>query len=488
MSQFPYILEACIILAGLVILVLDLFTTSEKKAQDAGWGAFLVVTFVFLATFVERGGVSIFLSTPELTSSSMYVFDSFAMFFKRFFLVAAMLVILMTLGYVKQFRNGGSEYFALQLFALAGMMAAASANDFSLLFVSLELVTVTFYVLVSFQRSKTMSLEAGVKYLIVGALSSAVLVYGIALVYGTAGHLNFSQIALSTRDLGGNPAFVAGVFLVILGLTFKIAAFPFQMWAPDVYQGAPTPTTAFLAVGSKAVGFVLLLRVLFAAVPSLVDRLTNPLLVVAAITIIYGNLCAIPQRNVKRLLGYSSIAHAGYLLLGVAAATLSGKSAVLFYLCGYLVTALAAFTVLSIVMQNLDGEDVSHLAGLGRRSPGLAAVMTLSMVSLAGVPPLAGFFGKVLLLKAALEQGATNHGFYCVSGVAIVGVVISIYYYFGVIRMMYWSGKAASEEPIKLGWSNRAVLGVCALGIILLGILPNSFVDASQEAVAILVR
>ena len=197
---------------------------------------------------------------------------------------------------------------------------------------------------------------------------------------------------------------------MLVGLGFKIAAFPFQIWAPDVYQGAPTPVTAFLAVGSKAAGFALLLRVLFIAVPDITAQWSNLLIIISGVSILYGNLCAIPQRNLKRLLGYSSIAHAGYMLLGVAALSAAGRSAVLYYLSGYLFTVLGAFTVICLVLRQVEGEDVGALAGLHRRSPLLAATMTLAMASLAGIPPLAGFFGKFLLLKAVIEQGPAHPG------------------------------------------------------------------------------
>jgi NADH-quinone oxidoreductase subunit N len=275
------------------------------------------------------------------------------------------------------------------------MLFASSANHFALLFVSLELITITFYVLTSFQRARLASLEAGVKYLVIGALSTAFTVFGIALVYGISrGKLNFHELAVAAPELAGNKMFLLGVLLILVGLGFKIAMFPFQIWAPDVYQGAPVPTTAFLAIGSKAAGFVLLLRVLFTAVPAIAAQWTHLLIIISAVTILYGNLCAIPQQNLKRLLGYSSIAHAGYLLLGIAALNGAGQAAVLYYLSGYLFTVLAAFTVICVALRQLDHEDIAGLAGLGRRSPLLAATMTLAMVSLAGIPPLAGFFGK----------------------------------------------------------------------------------------------
>ena len=280
--------------------------------------------------------------------------------------------------------------------------------------------------------------------------------------------------------------FQLGLLLVLVGLGFKIAAFPFQIWAPDVYQGSPVPTTAFLAVGSKAAGFVLLLRVLFGAVPDMTAHWAKLLMTISAITILYGNLCAIPQRNLKRLLGYSSISNAGYLLLGVAALSHAGQSAVLYFLGGYLFTALSAFLVVCLVAGRVEGEDIAALAGLNQRSAFLAAAMTLAMVSLAGIPPLAGFFGKFLLLKAVVEQGAANHGYYGLVAVAIAGVVISLYYYFGVVRAIYWSKQSADRSEILLSTPIKASLCVCILGMLYLGLFPNFVVDIADKAVAVL--
>jgi NADH-quinone oxidoreductase subunit N len=366
----------------------------------------------------------------------MYILDGQALFFKRFFLLAGLVVLVMSVEFSDRIHAGVGEFYALLLFALTGMLFASSANDFTLLFVSLELITVTFYVLTSFQRGRVVSLEAGVKYLIIGALSTAFTVFGIALVYGIGGELNFEQLREVAGQFQENKIFLLGLLLVLVGLGFKIAAFPFQIWAPDVYQGAPAPTTAFLAVGSKAAGFALLLRVLFTAVPDIAAQWSNLLLAISAITILYGNLAAIPQRNIKRLLGYSSISHAGYMLLGIAALSTAGQSAVLFYLGGYLFTILGAFTVICLVLRQLEDEDISAFAGLSQRSPLLAAAMTLAMVSLGGIPPLAGFFGKFLLFKAALAQGSQQHAYYWAGMVASIGVVISRYYYCNLVRVM----------------------------------------------------
>jgi NADH-quinone oxidoreductase subunit N len=328
------------------------------------------------------------------------------------------------------------------------------------------------------------SLEAGVKYLILGALSSAFMVYGIALVWGTTGKLNFSELALVAGQFAGNKIFLLGVVLVMVGLGFKIAAFPFQIWAPDVYQGAPTPTTAFLAVGSKAAGFVLLLRVLFCAVPAITVHWADLLIVISGITILYGNLCALPQRNLKRLMGYSSISHAGYLLLGVAALSVTGQSALLYYLAGYLFTVVAAFTVIALVMRHLNDEDISALAGLNQRSPLLATTMTLAMMSLAGIPPLAGFFGKFLLLKSVIEaaQITGNHGYYCLAFTALAGVIISLYYYFGVVRAIYWSKDAPDLSPIPLSGAAKFSISICIAGMFWLGIFPNTVLNLANDA------
>jgi NADH-quinone oxidoreductase subunit N len=476
-------LEICVVALGLALLLADLWLPAERK-RLLGYAAAAGLGLLLLASLSGFGSCS----QMGTAFNGMFVQDALAVFFKRFFLVAAIIVLLLSVEFADRIGTGIGEYYALILFALTGMLFASSANNFALLFVSLELITITFYVLTSFQRARLVSLEAGVKYLIIGALSSAFMVYGIALVYGISGTLNFNELAGAAAQFGGNKIFLFGLVLVLVGLGFKIAAVPFQIWVPDVYQGAPTPTTAFLAVGSKAAGFVLLLRVLFSAVPAITAHWANLLITVSGITILYGNLCAIPQRNVKRLLGYSSIAHAGYLLLGIAALSQAGQSAILYYLSGYLFTVLAAFTVIALVMRHLDGEDISGLAGLNQRSPLLAATMTLAMVSLAGIPPLAGFFGKFLLLKAVIERGATNPGYYCLAFTALVGVVISLYYYFGVIRAIYWSQGAAGLAPIPISRPIRLSIYGCIAGMFYLGLFPGAMVNLATDAVQTLAR
>jgi NADH-quinone oxidoreductase subunit N len=473
-------LEIAVVAAGLGLLLLDLWTPREQK-RSLGYVAAAVVALVLVFSFVPAYAGMVEPGSLPRTFGHGYVLDPLALFCKRFFLVAALIVLVLSAESAGQFETGVTEYYALVLFALAGMMLAASAIDFAMLFVSLELITVTFYILTSFLRSRVASLEAGVKYLILGALSSAFLVYGIALVYGSVGAMDFPTIAAklgADRGLASQPVVLLGLVAILVGLGFKIAAVPFQVWAPDVYQGAPTPTAAFLAVGSKAAGFVLLLRLLFTAIPEITAAWARLLMALCALTILYGSLCAIPQRNLKRLLGYSSIANAGYVLLGVVAMTPAGSSAVLYYLAGYLFAVLGAFTVLGVVATKADFEDVGSLAGLHRRSPLLAAGMALSMISLAGVPPLAGFFGKFLLLKSVLEREA---GPWLVAA-ALVGMVVSIYYYFGVIRAMYWPEESADLSPIAVSLPTRGALWVCIAGMLLLGLFPNWVLTVAERA------
>ena len=474
-------MEISVIGLGLVLMLADLFMPAERR-KFIGYAAIAALGALLLMSLSGSGSCSL----AGTAFGGSFINDGLSLFFKRFFLIAAILVLFIAVEFSDRL-VAISEYYSLNVFALAGMLFAASSNDFAMLFVSIELITITFYILVSFQRSKIASLEAGVKYLILGALSSSFMVFGIALIWGTTGKLNFTELAAVAPQFADSKIFLLGVLLVLVGLGFKIAAFPFQIWAPDVYQGAPTPTTAFLAVGSKAAGFVLLLRVLFTAVPSVTAHWGNLLIVISGITILYGNLCALPQQNLKRLLGYSSISHAGYLLLGVAALNASGQAAILYYLAGYLFTVLAGFLVIALVLRHLDTEDISGLAGLNQRSPLLAATMTIAMVSLAGLPPFAGFFGKFLLLKSAVEAAQTtgNHGYYCLVFTALAGVVISLYYYFGVIKAIYWSKEAKDLTVIELSAPAKITAWVCIAGIFWLGLFPNSVLNFANQAATV---
>jgi NADH-quinone oxidoreductase subunit N len=346
-------------------------------------------------------------------------------------------------------------------------MWMASATDFVMIFVSIELVTISFYVLVSFTRRNPATLEAGVKYLILSALSTGFLVYGITWIFGVTGETNLARIAQALADpaIETAPA-LFGMILVLVALGFKIAAVPFQMWVPDVYQGAPTPVTAFLSVGSKAAGFVVLLRVLqpFFMLPQIQRLLTA----IALLTLIYGNLAALPQNNLKRLLAYSSIAHAGYLLIGVV--SLAGE-AVSFYLVAYLLMTLLSFAVL-IVVARQTGENIEDFNGLAKRSPFLAFAMLIAMASLAGVPFTAGFLGKFFIFDAALRHHQTT---LVIAGV--ITVACGFYYYLKVVRAMYWED-SSDETAVPLSGLSRLAMSAMIAGIIFLGVYPQPALNA----------
>ncbi len=472
------VLEVLVIGLAILVLLADLWTPVAWKPKLGYVAAAGLLAILALSFFYGIG------SEPRFSFHGDFVQDGLAVFFDRLFLAAALFAVLMGIEFADRIPTGIAEFYGLILMALAGMMFSASANDFVMVFASLELITVSFYILVSFQRARLRSLEAGVKYLIIGALSTSFLVFGIALIFGTSNTTNFIQLAARAGALAQNRAFWLGLLLVLVGLAFKISAFPMQMWAPDVYEGAPVPVTAFLAIASKAAGFVLLLRVLFVAVPFVSLHWSRFFMMLAAITIAYGNLCAIPQRNLKRLLGYSSIANAGYLLLGVAALSAPGSAAILYFLAGYLFTLSAAFVVICLVCRQ--SEEIDSLAGLSQRSPMLAAAMTMAMVSLGGVPPLAGFIGKFLLLKALVQQGAADHFYYWLALLAVAGVVVSYYYYFGVIRSVYWSKESADLSPIALSPLARLSLLICMAGMLYLGIFPAGPFAAATGAVNVL--
>ncbi|HOA60543.1 MAG: NADH-quinone oxidoreductase subunit N [Verrucomicrobia bacterium] len=473
-------LELAVMVTALAVLLLDLWTPPEQKRQ-LGYVAAIAVGVIFVASF------AVLIPEPRMAFGGMYRLDELSLYFKRFFLLTALVVLLMSIEIADRIEAGFPEYCALHLFALTGMMLAASAYHFAMVFVALELIAVTFYILTSYQRRRLASLEAGVKYLVLSAVASAFLVYGIALVFGASGTLDFARLA-DRSNTGSHRMLELGLLLVFLGLTFKLASVPFQFWAPDVYQGAPTPTVAFLALGSKAAGVALLIRVFHEAAPAIGRGWHGLFAGVSAATMLYGVLCAIPQRNLKRLLGYSSIANGGLVFMGLSTFSAPGLSAVLYFLAAYLFTLGAAFFVLCLVAPTAEDADIPALTGLHRRSPLLAAALALSMVSLAGIPPLAGFFGKFLLIKAALENGPSWPAMYALASVALLTAVISISYYFGVIRAIYWPGETEREvvrdpEPIVLSGLTRAVLWFCIVGMLWLGIAPDKMLILAEHAV-----
>lgn len=473
MGLYATQLEWLLAMLAITTLLSDAFRPMADKRRLGHLLAVLVaVTFGY--SFIIN-------PMTESLFHGMYRLDAFALFFKRLFLAVTALVLVAGAEFSERFATGVAEFYALLLLAATGMLLIASVNDFVLLFVSLELVTITFYVLTSFLRRQSFSLEAGAKYLILGALASGFTVYGIAYIFGTTGTTNFDTLAVVLKK--GNPgtAFTLGMLFVLTGLAFKISSVPAQIWTPDVYQGAPTPVTAFLAVGSKAAGFALVLRVLFTGLLPAQALWTTLLLVLAATSLLYGNLGAIPQCNMKRLLGYSSIGHAGYMLMGVAAANTIGAQATLFYLGQYVFTNLCAFLVVIAVTNATGNEEISSFSGLGKRSPFLGLALFLSMMSLAGVPPLSGFFGKFQLFAAVIERAQTDWHYYVLAGIGAASVVVSLYFYLNVGRAIYLE-EAADMTIIPVRPATRVAVWVCLAVMIGLGVFPRPLVETAIQA------
>jgi NADH-quinone oxidoreductase subunit N len=479
----PIFLETILVCVGFFLLLSEAFLSNVRK-EVFGWAAALTIAIVFgLSFLVDPNAIN-----PTAPYAAYYSADALAMFFKQLSLVATFLVLLLAFEFAPVFRkyipsktpgSGTAEFYSLALFACAGMMWMVSATDFILIFVALELVTVTFYVLVAYLRRNLWSLEAGVKYLILGALSTGFLVYGITWIFGVTGTTSLVKMTSTVPELGPQAqiSLLFGLGLVLVALGFKVAAVPFQFWVPDVYQGAPTPVTAFLSVASKAAGFVVLLRVLepFLQVPFLRGKLLGAIAVLAGLSMLLANFAAIPQTNLKRLLAYSSIAHAGYLLMAVASVG-SGSSgmAISFYLAVYLIMTMLAFAVLIVVTNAVGGDNISDFNGLGKRAPWLAAALSIGMLSLAGLPFTAGFFGKFFLFAAALADGQI-----VLVVLGAVSVACGFYYYLKVLRAMYWMQDPGegSTGRIETSPALTIVLLVLVLLTLFLGIYPQPLIS-----------
>jgi NADH-quinone oxidoreductase subunit N len=407
--------------------------------------------------------------------SGIYLIDSYGSFFKILFLTAALLVMFNAGKYIERFRERSSEFYALMIFGTLGMMIMACAGDLITIYLGLELMTVSFYILTAYLLNDERSAEAGLKYLILGSVSSAVMLFGVSLIYALSGTTVIGDIAAKIHT---QPALIAGVVMLAAGFAFKISAVPFHMWAPDIYQGAPIPVTTYLAVGSKAAGFAAMVRIFMIALPLSQFNWTLMLAVLAALTIIIGNLIAITQKDVKRLLAYSSIAQAGYILAGLVAANTYGLKGVLFYAMLYVFSNTGAFAVATAVEVDTGSTDISAFSGLSKRSPMLAAVMTVCMLSLAGIPPLAGFAGKFYLFS-----GAVQAGYLWLAFIGLIMSMISVYYYLKVAKVMYIGEEANPDGKMEVSGSARFAMWICLLGTIFLGVYPAPLSNLAQTAI-----
>ncbi len=480
MNLALFIPELTLAVFAILVILLDLGV--RQKA---------VLGSVSLAGLVIAGGVSVAMwggSYPAIFNNMLAV-DNFALFFKLLFLGIAFLVILASADYVAKFARFQGEYYALILLSTLGMMLMAATADLISIYIALELTSISLYVLVGFLKDRK-STEASLKYLLLGALASAVLLYGMALIFGFTGKTQLGEIAqaiqaMSPQALLASPALLMGIVLLIAGFGFKIAAVPFQMWVPDVYEGAPTPITAYLSVASKAAGFAIILRVFFSAfgIPDWLSLNWGVIFaVLAVISMVIGNVVAIPQTNIKRMLGYSSIAQAGYLMVGLAtlgfasAADILGQSGIIFFLASYALTNLGAFIAVIAISNKLDSDLIADYTGMGRRAPVLALALTFCLISLIGMPPAAGFMAKFYIFSAAVQ----HHLLWLVI-IAVINSVISAYYYLRVVKVM-WFGEPASAEKVPSSGAPRLALFLCCLGVLLLGIIPGLVMRAAEFA------
>ena len=487
-----YLLSPELSVAGLATLLLLLDLIVSRKGIILGLGVVgLVIPLGFsIALWFTVGDDAAVENTGVLAGT--LVVDKFALFFKFLFIGAAAVVGLMSVDYLQRIERFRTEFYALVLYSATGMMLMAATVELITLYISLELSSLPLVALAAFLRDGRSS-EGGMKFLVLGGISSAILLYGMVFVFGFTGTTYLDLIAERIGDLTaasdqplGSYALVLGVGLMIAGFGFKITAVPFQMWAPDVYEGAPTPVTAFLSVASKAAGFAIILRVFYVAFPAetLSIEWSAVFAAVAALSMTVGNLVAIAQSNIKRLLAYSTIAHGGYLMVGLAALAARtggdevdfGPSGVLFYMAGYAMMNLAAFAVVIAISNRINSDAIADYAGMAKRAPYLAAALAFALLSLTGIPPTVGFITKVYVFGAAV-----NAGLEWLVVVGVINSVISAYYYFGIIKTMYLS-KPKSDEPIDSQFPIRLAVGVTIAGVLVFGVYPIVLLDLAKAA------
>ncbi|HJO25254.1 MAG: NADH-quinone oxidoreductase subunit N [Myxococcota bacterium] len=479
-------------IGSMVVLLLEVFlsraqTFMGRNLDERLIGSLLAgvsIFFLFLALSVacqafSAGGAAVF--NPQ---HPLIRLDAFSALATALIAGGALLSCALAIYYLEELHINRGEYYALLLLATAGMMTLVAAVDFLAIFLGLELMSIPIYALAGFDRRKLRSNESAMKYFLIGSFASAVLLYGVALLYGTTG--STSLLVLRSGFDPSSPLAVIGIALVLVGFAFKISAVPFHQWTPDVYEGAPSSVTAFMSVTVKTAAVAALLRVLGLGLGPLEEMLVNVLWVLAVLTMVVGNLMAVIQDNVKRLLAYSSIGHAGYILVGIVAGGVEGWSAVVFYLIAYLFMNLGAFgVVVALANRGEDCERVDSFAGLARTRPGLAALMTLFMVALTGIPPTVGFFAKFGIFLAAVNAGFV--------GLAIIGVLmsaVSVYYYLRIPVLMYMREPEEQAPRLETSSGEIFVLGLCAIAVLFLGIFPNGgelpVVDWARTSVSVL--
>lgn len=466
--------ELTMAVLAIVVILLDLFV--EKKHYLPIVSAVgLIIPLVLAIDLWNEGG---------LAMNNMLAADKFAIFFKVLILGITAMVIMSSWRYVNdKFEHLRGEFYALILLSALGLMLMAAAREMITIYVSLELSSMSLYALTAFLKDRK-STESGLKYILLGGIASAILLYGMVLVFGFTGTTHLDGIEAALADGGARePGLLLGVILIACGFAFKIGAVPFHMWMPDVYEGAPTPVTAYLSVASKAAGFAVILRIFFEAFGEpgwLFDDWSVLWGVLAVVTMSIGNLLAIQQSNIKRLLAYSGVAQAGYILVGMAAANAAGQSGIMFYLAVYSLANLGAFIAVIAISNKIGSDEISAYSGMFKRAPVLALVLGICLISLTGIPPTAGFMGKLVVFKAAMDEGML---WLVVFGV--INSVIAAFYYFKIMKIMF-IGEAKSLMGIPSDSGIRAALVIATFGVLLLGIYPYALTKWSDIAAVLM--
>ena len=473
----PFLPEIFLAIAGFAVLLLGI---PLGRGGVRPLSLFAVASLGLTGVLVWLVGRPV--DGPMVILGDMLVVDQMAVFFKLLVLAAGAVTIFMAAGYLERSGYGGGEFVSLILFATVGMFIMSSGANLASLYVGLELMALSVYVLVGYFKLEIKSNEGAIKYFVLGAASSAILLYGISLIYGSLGTLDLGEIRESLIALPtANPMLVLGIVLVSFGMLFKVAAVPFHVWTPDAYEGAPTPVTAFISVAPKAAAFAMFMRLFFDAFAPGIEHWRILLWIASAATMIYGNVAALTQNNVKRMLAYSSIAHAGYALMGLVAFNEFGAWALLMYMLVYAFMNLGAFGfVILLESKGYAGEKITDFAGLARRHPSAALGMLIFMLALAGIPPTAGFMGKLYLFAAAVEGG-----YVILTVIAVIMSAVSLFYYFRIVVQMYLqNGEEEGAEPAELfrdRWT-EAMIAVCIVATMVVGVWPRPIVGWAKSA------
>ncbi len=464
--------EIFLTVAGIMTLLIPIFAGRGRLIRYEV-GALVAFPFCLVLIFAGKGFAS------GEAFSGMVSGDAFTDFARIFFLVAGLIVLAVSIPYLEQEGIYNEEFFALLIFVTMVMSLIAASRDLLLTFIGIEILSIASYIMTAFRLKSSGSVEAGLKYFVLGAFSSAFLLYGIALLYGVSGSTRYQAVAEAAADQGASPLLLAGLALLGVGLAFKATFVPFHVWSPDVYEGAPMPVTAFLAVSSKAASILVLLRILYECFPGMAEWQSVGW-IAAVLTMLYGNIAALTQNNVKRLLAYSSIAHAGYLLVGVISGRPAGFRSVLFYLVAYAVMSLGAFAVVQVLAGKSEAsQQINDYSGIGFRYPFLAGTLSLFLFSLAGIPFTVGFAGKFFLFAAALEQEM-----YFLVVIGLIASAIGIYYYLKVIVTMYMRASESPDSvPMAVPLVIRVMVAALAAATVVFGILPGSLLRFAGEAV-----